>query len=379
MQRLVTLALSVLLLLVCGVLAGCDGDDPPPTGGSQFDVNWPTAPDSPFAAARSLKVEIRNGEAPVVVSTVDRPEDDTPTPLIFSDIHQGSYTFLATAYDGAQAQGVILGQAYGSVQVVGGTPTPITLTTVADPAMQLDIYPSNTLVYVGKTLHLYAGVVNPDGAIVLMPANVLRWSSSNAYVADVHMLTGVVSALDVGDAYITVRDSSNATLTNRVLLNVRYQLPTVDLTASDTEISPGESVTLRWSSRNAGSVDESVNFNTWLLNGSQTVTPTETTKYSITVHGPGGTASDEVTVKVVYPQPSVSISASQTSVSTGQAVTLNWSTSNATIVEEAINFNPTALSGSTVVHPTVTTTYRITVRGPGGTQSSSVTVTVAEQ
>lgn len=79
--------------------------------------------------------------------------------------------------------------------------------------------------------------------------------------------------------------------------------------------------------------------------------------------------------------PSVAFSATPTSISAGDPVTLSWSSTNAT----AISISPDpgagtlALTGSVQVKPTQTTTYTITAQGSGNrTASQSVTVSVAQ-
>ncbi len=156
--------------------------------------------------------------------------------------------------------------------------------------------------------------------------------------------------------------------------------PTVNLTADDTAIQQGESTTLRWSSTNATSVSASDNFSPQDVEGSTTVSPTSTTTYEITVDGPGGQASDSVTVTVQTPspEPTVTLEADDTTIQQGESTTLRWSSTNATSVSASDNFSPQDVEGSTTVSPTSTTTYEITVDGPGGQASDSVTVDVSE-
>jgi len=81
----------------------------------------------------------------------------------------------------------------------------------------------------------------------------------------------------------------------------------VHLTASQTTIIPGQSVTLTWTSTNATSVVSS----SWLptptaLNGSVTLFPPATTRYSITVGGAKGTATSTLVVTVMTPFTAIS-------------------------------------------------------------------------
>ena len=80
--------------------------------------------------------------------------------------------------------------------------------------------------------------------------------------------------------------------------------------------------------------------------------------------------------------PSVTLSASPTSIQTGQSSTLTWSSTNATSCTASGSWTGTkATSGTQAVTPTATATYTLTCSGATGTtpasQSATVTVTAA--
>ena len=78
------------------------------------------------------------------------------------------------------------------------------------------------------------------------------------------------------------------------------------------------------------------------------------------------------------PPPTVTLSASPTSIDRGQSVTLTWSSTSAESAEITPDIGMVPMAGSRTVSPSVTTTYRITVTGADGqTATASVTVTVA--
>jgi hypothetical protein len=77
--------------------------------------------------------------------------------------------------------------------------------------------------------------------------------------------------------------------------------------------------------------------------------------------------------------PSISFSATPDDIATGQASTLIWDTTGATSVTIDHGIGSQPLSGSISVQPSITTTYALTATGPGGTQSSEVTVTVTNR
>jgi len=73
-------------------------------------------------------------------------------------------------------------------------------------------------------------------------------------------------------------------------------------------------------------------------------------------------------------QPTIAISAQPTSITTGSAATLKWTSTNATSVSIA-GVGTFGATGSVMVTPTTTTTYSATATGPAGTATSKVTVT----
>jgi YD repeat-containing protein len=78
-------------------------------------------------------------------------------------------------------------------------------------------------------------------------------------------------------------------------------LPKVSISASPTSLEVGKSSTLSWNSTNASACNIEPGIGSINVNGSITVSPIETTTYTITVEGPGGSTSDWVTVVVVTP------------------------------------------------------------------------------
>jgi peptidoglycan-associated lipoprotein len=76
------------------------------------------------------------------------------------------------------------------------------------------------------------------------------------------------------------------------------------------------------------------------------------------------------------PAPTASLSANPDTVQSGQATTLTWQTQNATDINiEGVG--AVEASGSKTVSPTESTTYRLTAKGPGGTQEATARVTVS--
>jgi peptidoglycan-associated lipoprotein len=79
--------------------------------------------------------------------------------------------------------------------------------------------------------------------------------------------------------------------------------PTVDLQASTTIIQRGETVTLTWTSTNATSLSLSPGIGNVPAEGTQRVTPQDSTTYTISATGPGGSADANVRITVSAPAP----------------------------------------------------------------------------
>jgi peptidoglycan-associated lipoprotein len=75
--------------------------------------------------------------------------------------------------------------------------------------------------------------------------------------------------------------------------------------------------------------------------------------------------------------PTVTLNASPTSVSSGQTVTLSWSSTNATDLDIEPGVGKVAPQGATPVNPTAPTTYTITATGAGGSATATAHVDVS--
>lgn len=77
------------------------------------------------------------------------------------------------------------------------------------------------------------------------------------------------------------------------------------------------------------------------------------------------------------PAPTASLTANPSTIEKGQSATLTWQTGNATDVN-IDGVGKVDANGSTQVTPTDSTTYRLTAKGPGGTQDATARVTVTQ-
>jgi len=181
--------------------------------------------------------------------------------------------------------------------------------------------------------------------------------------------------------------SSPQTVTVQVAGNVPPQI--TQFTATPTEVSTGQTITLTWATTNATSItitpevpvpDDSGPLPT---SGSDIVPINATTTFSITATGPAGTTGPQtVTVTVPF---TLSLTASPGTITPGQSSTLSWEITGGT----ATAFTLTDGSGNTVcspcsinkgtasVTPAATTTYTATATASDGTpitQTATVTV-----
>jgi peptidoglycan-associated lipoprotein len=79
--------------------------------------------------------------------------------------------------------------------------------------------------------------------------------------------------------------------------------PTVSLQANPTSINTGDSTTLSWTSTDATQLTISPGVGAVTAQGSTKVTPSDSTTYTITASGPGGSADSSVRVTVAAPPP----------------------------------------------------------------------------
>jgi hypothetical protein len=188
--------------------------------------------------------------------------------------------------------------------------------------------------------------------------------------------TGLALAGIMTDFAGTARPQSGATDIGAYLFDTSNTTPTVAINASPTSLSyGGGSSTISWNTTNASSA--TMNGTPVAANSSMTVSPTATTTYTVTAQSASGaTATNAVTVTVGASGPvAAGITASAASIVSGNSATLTWTSKNA--VSGTLNGAAVPVSGSQVVQPTSTTTYRFTATGASGTTDwGQVTVNV---
>jgi len=151
--------------------------------------------------------------------------------------------------------------------------------------------------------------------------------------------------------------------------------------ATPNQIQAGQQSTLTWIVQGATSVSINNGVGNVAATGSTTVSPSQTTTYTLTAVGPTGnvTATTTVTVGAApagNPQ-IVRFEASPLNIKPGEQSTLSWTTTGATQVSIS-GVGSVTPNGSTTVTPAQTTTYTLTATSADGKSvTAPVTVTVA--
>ncbi len=179
---------------------------------------------------------------------------------------------------------------------------------------------------------------------------------------------------------LTVKDPFGAQGTAKVTVATQAapQVRITQFTANPTNIGSGQSSTLLWQIDNADTAEIAGIGSVNAKSGSTSVTPAQTTTYTLTAHNRSGSVSATATVTVAA-QPQaviVTFQANPASISSGQSSTLTWVTQNADQVSIS-SLGSVALNGSTSVSPAQTTTYTLTASNKLGQTTASVTVTVS--
>jgi len=162
--------------------------------------------------------------------------------------------------------------------------------------------------------------------------------------------------------------------------------PTASLSAEPATVEKGQSVTLRWSSQNVTELDLEPGVGKVQAQGSTSVTPQDSTTYTLTATGPGGTQSPlahvSVTIQPPPPPPKevgpvkASLTLEPTRVEKGQSVKLLWDSQNATDLDLEPGVGKVPAEGSRSVTPQDSTTYTLTATGPAGTKRPTARVIV---
>jgi serine/threonine protein kinase len=159
-------------------------------------------------------------------------------------------------------------------------------------------------------------------------------------------------------------------------------LPTVLFFSGPGEVSAGQTVKVTWATEHASAVDVDNNVGQNLKPaGEQDVTVNQSTTYTLTAKGDGGTFQKKLVINVkaaAAPKaPTItSFTPSAARIKQGDSVVLVWSTTDATSTSINGAAVTPAAAGSISASPSETTTYTLSATGTGSPAKLSVTVTV---
>ena len=148
-------------------------------------------------------------------------------------------------------------------------------------------------------------------------------------------------------------------------------------TVEPRAVAKGKAATLKWSVKHAAEVRIAPDIGKVEAAGTRSVAPQSLTTYKLTAkaaNGPPKIAS--VILQVLSPPSIEDFSASRTSIESGQAVVLKWTVTGAEQVSIDQGIGNVALQGKQGVYPTASNTYVLQAKGPGGSVSKPVAVSV---
>ncbi len=227
---------------------------------------------------------------------------------------------------------------------------------------------------------------SPD-TITLGQSTTLSWSTENSQ--GVHIDNGIGDVLLNDTLTVSPQETTTYTITTSgptetttseltVYVNDFSLPPAIDFTASPNAIMSGESTFLSWSIGNALTAHIDNGIGDVPMNSSLSVSPRETTIYTITASGPAGTMTWEISVYVINFSilPTIDFIASPGTVGTGESTTLSWNVENALNVHIDQGIGRVEQSGSISITPDHTTTYTLTANSPKGVVNEKIRVYV---
>jgi hypothetical protein len=230
-------------------------------------------------------------------------------------------------------------------------------------------------------------------AILPGQSSTLTWSVQNSTSVSISPAVGNVAAS--GSTSVSPTSTTTYTLTasgpgGTVQATVTVQVGAappgnpqiIRFEANPVSIAPGQSSTLSWTTTGASTVSISPTVGSVTPNGSTTVTPAQTTTYTLTATSADGnkvTAPVTVVVAPVNVPQILTFVANPPTIDAGQSTKLCWQVSNSTniTITPGVGSNLNANDCATV-SPNTTTTYTLTATNAAGMIQANTTVTVGQ-
>jgi hypothetical protein len=342
-----------------------------------------------IGAGIALQGEISRWFAAPVVSSFDA---GSPT------ITSGQEATLQ--WDVSGADSVSISPGIGKVSLSGTrTVSPETTTTYTLVAnkMSQSASKSVTITVTGILPSIDSFNINP-GSIFAGQRATVSWSVTGSTSVAIDPEIGTVSSSGTKNVspastttYKLTASNGAGNSTASATLNVSISsVPIITTFSTDpASIKSGEPSTLAWDVVGAKSISISQGVGGVASKGSTLVKPAVTTTYVLTAASDYGSVTESVVVTVTgttstadtaittTPPAINTFSASMSSITLGDNVTLNWAVTRARTVSISPNVGSVPSSGWTMVIPTATTTYKLSAVNTFGTETKEVTVTVS--
>jgi hypothetical protein len=326
----------------------------------------------------SVMVTVLEVGTPVITKFVAAPATIAP----------GGQSELSWDTDYAESvtidQGVGAQPAKGSVFVNPAQTTTYTLTAFGGGE---EVTSQVTVTVAAPNAPVILTFLASPAAIVTGGSTTLEWTTQNVTSVDVDNGGGAGLAPNgtlqvspgVTTTYTLTAYGTASSVVAQTTVTVSAAAPVVlSFFASPASIVAGGQATLSWSTSNATGVSIDNGVGAQGPNGSVTVSPGQTTQYTLTAMGSGGMATAQVTVSVTQAGAPIvqSFTVTPQQINPGGQATLSWSVQNATSVTIDNGIGSQPATGTTNVSPPSTTTYTLTAVGAGGQTTAQVTVTV---
>jgi len=322
--------------------------------------------------SESLTITVDNLPSVMITATPEEISEGSNTTLSWSTVDATSISFTPDI-------GVSSSQVNGTQSVSPSSTTTYTITA------------SNSNGSVSESVTVTVNNVPVINSFYAVPTSIvegenttLNWSSSNATSASIDQGVGTVNTNGTRSVSPSITTTYTLTATNthgsvsQSLTVTVGNLPSVTITATPEEICEGSNTILSWSTVDATSISftPDIGVSSSQVNGTQSLSPSSTTIYTITATNGNGSVSESVTVTVNAVPHINSFYADDTSIINGESTNLNWTTSNASAVYILPDFGRVSSNGYIGASPTVTTTYTINAVNTYGIDKDSLTITV---
>ena len=124
---------------------------------------------------------------------------------------------------------------------------------------------------------------------------------------------------------VFLRGTPGATISIEVKKGAITPPPQVTFQAAPQAITLGETSTLQWTTTYADRITIDQGIGDVAASGTLAVSPKDTTMYTLTATGKGGTTTGSTTVRVTVPTPTVSLTVNPETIVQGASATLTWS------------------------------------------------------